>query len=705
MTHENFSVWLINTSNTAKCAAHRLTVVLNGSFSWADNLLNTISSYESKPSNTLSEEWLVYNDQSNGFSNVNKHTFKNKLGREYQYVLFNSCSLNIDALAALSGTLVPGGVLFIHIANQQEFLESSAFNQRFFEKIKTNNHLHYLSEDSLQMLNHDPVDDAVVRQLSGSLPFQCGTQEQVNAVEHVIQVVKGHRNRPLVLTADRGRGKSSALAIACAQLIKTTTSFLTIVITSAHRKSLDIFFDQLVISFGGDSLVEVTRNAVNHKNGLVKFVAMDDLLINKPEAGLLLVDEAASVPLYQLNTLIHRYHRIVFSSTVHGYEGAGRSFSIKFLKSLKNIYPSTKILHIQEPIRWAKNDPLEHFIFDLCLLNAELPSLSLNVTEDNSNELEYECVTAQQLLKNEALLSQIFAVLVTAHYQTSPSDLRLLLDNEHLTIVVMKKFEHLVGVALLVREGQVNIGDVEQIKNNERRLKNQFIPQSLLAHCGEQQSFNYSYYRIMRIAVLPELQNKGLGKQFLNYIEILAKQNQIDFVGTSFGANNQLLNFWLQNDYKLARLGFTKDKASGEHSALLLKAMNQKGGETLSHLETNFYVNFEFLLAEQFSQLSPALVWLILHYRPQHSISLLNDYDSVALTDFYSEKRQYNHCALSLFKWLHHQMKLDFQSEIEPVIAKVLQRKSVEEICSQYKFSGKKAFNQFLITYVKRLEE
>ena len=46
----------------------------------------------------------------------------------------------------------------------------------------------------------------------------CRTADQQRAVDAVVRVVTGHRRRPVVLTSDRGRGKSAAFGIAAAQL-------------------------------------------------------------------------------------------------------------------------------------------------------------------------------------------------------------------------------------------------------------------------------------------------------------------------------------------------------------------------------------------------------------------------------------------------------------------------------------------------------
>lgn len=720
MTPTDFSSWINNVSISAFNRFNRQLVILQGSEQWANSLLKKIDSYPFVEEEAVPQTkgWYIYSDNLKP-SNVNKQTYRNQLGTESHFVVFYNTELNVDALAALSGTLVAGGVLFIVLPNDIEassFFKNSFFNQRLVNKIFNDSAFEIIKEVDSNSLNIENIriQKSVIHSAVPEktlLAMNCVTEEQLIAVKHIIQVVKGHRNRPLILTADRGRGKSSALAIACAYLLENTKAELRIGITATHRKSLDVFFAQLEKSLAHKNKTSIDTNQLEYENGLVQFITVDELVKTKTVFNLVLVDEAASIPLYFLNQLLVKHHRMVFASTVHGYEGAGRSFSLKFQKNVSQKYPEGKTLHISQPIRWAENDPVEIFIYELCLLNAETPSLpasfslpeSLTAKNNESSFFEFTQVSTEKLMLNELLLQQVFAVLVTAHYQTSPNDLRLLLDNQKIKLVTLSSQKQLVGVALLLREGTSADQELKGlIQTNQRRLKDQFIPQSLLTHCGEESSFNYSYLRVMRIAILPELQDKGLGRLFLSNIEEYAQQQNVDFIGTSFGANKPLLNFWQKQNYKIARIGFTRDKASGEHSALLLKAINKQHSKFLDKIEDSFYQSFDYLLAEQYADLMPDLVWQIMTYCPLVSLPILNNPDLKAIEDFYTKKRQYSVCVYHLHKWLQHQMKLPFDPAMAPIINKVFQRKEVSSLTEIYRFTGKKAFNNHLIQFTQR---
>ncbi len=98
-----------------------------------------------------------------------------------------------------------------------------------------------------------------------------------------------------------------------------------------------------------------------------------------------------------LNQLLRQYNRIAFASTVHGYEGTGRGFAIKFRQQLDAVSPQWRQLRISQPIRWAENDPLERWVFKVLLLDAEYASLKLA----NSEAIQYRCVPTDSLLDDE----------------------------------------------------------------------------------------------------------------------------------------------------------------------------------------------------------------------------------------------------------------------------------------------------------------
>jgi len=721
MQNTVFSRWFYHFQHEAKVLKERRLIVLDGDDNWAHSLLQTIDSFNQSENSTHKKSWLIYGESELIKANVSRQRFRDKLGTESDFVVFTQFPAVADALAALSGTLVSGGILFLLI-NDMTSIKQSHFLKRFFALLQDYSQHVILKQTAFELPllrpiiqggdkdNRVPIIDRVTGLEPKMLPYGCVTEEQLTAVDAIIHVIKGKSKRPLVLTADRGRGKSSALAIACAQLLAgaKNDNKLHIIITAAELSSVKIFFSQLAKSLP-------KGNQEDHRfstlQGFVEFVAVDKLLKLQPKASLVLVDEAAAIPVYLLERLLSQYSRLVFASTIHGYEGAGRGFSLKFQQRLTGSFPKGRSLHINEPIRWRSGDPLEQLIFDACLLNAELPSINNSCRNTPltaiNNQLECKHFTAEDLVANEALLKDVFSILVTAHYQTKPSDVQMLLDNKQVQLVCLMSTdegrEQVIAVALLMTEGKftrqvISDSELKAVKKSQKRLRDNFIPQSLLTQCGVDHAFDYHYIRVMRIAVHPQLQQQGIGSLFLNEISNFAKAQGADFLASSFGATKALLSFWLTADFKLGRIGFSRDKASGEQSALVLKSLSIKGEHELTTINNEFYRTFDYLLVEEYKHLSTNLVAIIQRHCPHSFRPKLSVLDNANVEGFSHGERQYASCVFSLHLWLKTQ--LCYQHIDEKVlcvfIARVMQKHSVANICHTYNFTGKKALEQFL---------
>jgi tRNA(Met) cytidine acetyltransferase len=681
----------------------RRLVVMHGSESWFRFHIQALLL-------ATEQRFLNYGDK-NGWHNVNNQNYRHQLGQEYDLIIFEQDQFSADAFAALAGTLVAGGLLLMRVdelavgaSKPQPFL------QRCFRLFASDSHVIHLAEQA-ESITELAAQTALIAQHAAKMPAQqagidiCLTAEQKQAVQRIKKVALGHRKRPLVLTADRGRGKSSALAIASAELITTATLNLTILITAPKRDNVKVFFQQLQHELPHGQLHGNIFTCGQHQ---LVFQPIDQILRRgrTDQASLLLVDEAAGIPVSLLLRLLSDHHRVVFSSTVHGYEGAGRGFTLKFLPALGQSCPDYRQLHLNQAIRWADTDPVEPLIARCCLLNASLAQAVPNLS--HQREWHVTQLSTRQLLMHEPLLEQVFALLVTAHYQTSPNDLQLLLDNAHCQLQVLYQ-QHLVpeqilAVALVLEEGGLPTQHdlVSAVANNQRRLKNQFLPQALSTQLGVSDAFSYRYRRIMRIAVLPSAQQHGLGMFFLQALAQSARQQQVDFMGTSFAVNSQLLKFWQRAQFSLVRLGFTKDHASGEHSALMLMGLNGSAELLQKSLTHEFYRTFCYLLTDEFQQLSTELVVNILRYCPAVSLPELTEYDRQTLVAFSNQSRLYSQSvyALHLFLQHHCQQLTTANADLLPVLARVLQKQSTANVCQQYQFSGKKALAEHLVRYV-----
>lgn len=720
MPIDTFSQWNIALYKTGFAAKWRNIVVLAGNENWQKNMLeeSTKQLLHFLGSNEKLPLGICFNDgnaqdlsylEDRGLQYADGKNYTKFLGTEQQIIIFSAMeNFDINAFAALSGCLVRGGLLFLLMpeqASDKNHLFGRYFGQRFWQILREEKaYIFTQSNDqettvySQKSLSNSLTSFTVTEQQKQVLfDYDCITLEQEHAVKAMLTVLRGHRDRPLVITADRGRGKSTALAIATCEMLSTAKQTINIVITAASRHSLNIYFEHIKKQL---PQVTVTNNTINYNGSSVEFFPIDHLLEHKPTASILMIDEAASIPLYLLEGILASYHRLIFASTVHGYEGAGRGFAIKFKSIIDNYLPQWRALHIEQPIRWAKNDPLERLVNKACLLNASLAQLENQGQLWNKADLCVSEVSKQSLVDSEELLQQVFSILVTAHYQTSPNDLILLLDNEAISLVVLTSNKLVIGVAMIISEGGVNDALVAQINNNQRRLRDQFLPQSLLTHCGFEESFRYKYQRIMRIAIHPELQGNGYGHYFLDNIVKLSKQKGFDFIGSSFAGNDTLLKFWLTSAFVLARVGFKKDKASGEHSCLIIRALHQKVTAIEQQITGNFYQQFDYWLTDEFKALPARFVWQVLNAAPTKEEPQLSIYHRNNVLAFIAGKRQYSPVVYSLHAWLLSHCQDDYDEGVLPLINRIFQKHSHADICQRYGLVGKKSLNQHIINYI-----
>jgi N-acetyltransferase 10 len=130
------------------------------------------------------------------------------------------------------------------------------------------------------------------------------------------------------------------------------------------------------------------------------------------QAELLVIDEAAAIPLPLVRKLMGPY-LVFMASTINGYEGTGRSLSLKLIKQLReqsrgisksngaddaevadrttgkasktdNSFSGGRSLReitLSEPIRYAKGDDVEDWMNRVLCLNATLPRSRLNTTQ------------------------------------------------------------------------------------------------------------------------------------------------------------------------------------------------------------------------------------------------------------------------------------------------------------------------------------
>ncbi|RTZ17912.1 tRNA(Met) cytidine acetyltransferase [Vibrio aquaticus] len=496
-----------------------------------------------------------------------------------------------------------------------------------------------------------------------------GYIQQQAAIEKIVKVVEGHRKRPLVMTADRGRGKSSALGMAAAHLMQQRS--MKILLTAPTLATVQPVFEHASRLLPGATQ---TKNTVEWRGSTLEFIAPDELLRSDSSSDLLLVDEASAIPIPLLKRMVERHHRAVFSTTIHGYEGCGRGFTLKFQTWLKQQRPGSVFYHLDQPIRWAKSDPLERWLFDSFLLNAELSPLS-----DKPRSCRLESIDKAMLLANSNLLRECFALLVNAHYQTSPNDLMLLLNDPQIRLFAWFEDEVCLGCILTVDEGHLSAELIEDIQLGKRRPRGHLVPVMLANQLGIHAAAEQSSLRIMRIAVHPHLQGQGVGQ---NMLAQLQQQTDHDFYSTSFGATSELLAFWRYCGFVPVKLGSQRDQASGTHSLVMVKTEQ----DWLAQAHVCYQLSLHYSVAQSFSQLEIELVRSLF----EENDASVDKPSFIELIQAYAKGgASYDSVAPFLDLWWKRSPKL-LALASDLFVRKVVQRRSWSECAEILDYPGRK---------------
>ncbi|MCW8885128.1 MAG: GNAT family N-acetyltransferase [Motiliproteus sp.] len=661
---------------------------------------------------------LKSGEQSYSIENVVPSKAVNHLGTETSLLLFNLFNgLDPDALASLSGSLVAGGVLVLLTPDLKKWpkyadpeYQRMTVHPFSSESIEGNflAHMTTAIEEGVGVVRFDQQlgliegQDVQATENNSKCEFglgECLTHDQFLAVEAIIKVMTGHRRRPLVMTADRGRGKSSALGIAAAQAIKDADKPLNILLTAPRFDAVETLFERAEALLPG---ADREKHQLRYQGSKLFFMPVDEILLNCPQASLLLVDEAAAIPIPLLQRLLKQYSRIAFATTVHGYEGTGRGFQLRFSQILDQTCKRWHQLKMKQPIRWSNNDPLERWIFDALLLDAEIAADD-QLSDCEIDHCVFESISKNQLLSHKDQLRQIFALLVQAHYQTSPGDLRDLLDGLNMRLWVLRKGETIVGVTLLAEEGGFDAELSEAVWSGERRPRGHLLPQTLCAQSGWLEAASLRYWRVVRIAVHPRLQGRGYGSLMLRQLPRLAQQQGIDMVASSFAASAELLEFWQSNGFQCLRVGLTRDSSSGGHPVIVSTPLNDQAGKLQQQIRTRFIDHWIPQLSGPLQEMDPALVIRLLQCPDQPALPALSEQDQLDLIAYCFGRRGFYQAQPVLQLFFRRLLQQGCFQELSQdtqqwLVAKVIQNHGWRYCCNLAGLPGQRQLEQQIRT-------
>ena len=286
------------------------------------------------------------------------------LGAESRLLVFNAHQgFHPDAFAAAAGTLRGGGDCVVLVPPLESWPAYADPDKARFACYPRDPGRHARSVSSnvccacggiipaVRIV--DPGSAPALRVAGPAPPGFRLTAEQQAAVASIERVAHGHARRPLVLTADRGRGKSTVLGVAAAGLLAGGLARVTVV--APQRAAVSTLFGMPWRRPAGVATVSPTPSI---GDGELRFRLPSECMTQTTEGlGLVLVDEAAAIPVAVLSRLLEHSNRLVFASTVHGYEGSGRGFELRFRSLLQQAMPQWRGLRLSAPVRWRRGRP------------------------------------------------------------------------------------------------------------------------------------------------------------------------------------------------------------------------------------------------------------------------------------------------------------------------------------------------------------
>ncbi len=590
----------------------------------------------------LPGDWLILSDAEDFPQSVSPSALRTLLGREFQHGIFDARrGFHGESFAALAGTLRAGSWLLlltppwscwatrpdrdsVRWADVAEPIATPHFIQHLQQLI--------LADPQVKLLRqHHPAREPEPLNLP---TWHCqAPKQQAQILQQLIAMPAG----VAVITAARGRGKS-ALAGMLAQHNQHC-------LVSAPGK----VSTQVLATFAGEYF---------------HFMAPDAILAAEPfpQAQWLIVDEAAAIPAPLLFQLVQRFPRVLLTTTVQGYEGTGRGFMLRFCASLEQV----RHFQLDEPLRWSARDPLEQWLSQALLFED---------AADFKSEGEIAIFPAGPAQAYHSL-EQGYRLLASAHYRTSPLDLRRMLDAPGMRFWLAGQSENIVGALWLVEEGGMDPQLADAVWAGLRRPRGNLVAQSMAAHAGFTEAATLRSQRMSRIAVQAAQRLSGIGKAL---VEAAYQQAQdCDFLSVSFGYTDALWQFWQRCGFKLVRIGSQREASSGCYAAMAIRAISPAGEQLQQRAEQRL---------KRDSQWLGDIIDLAFDQSEQDQA--LNDDDWSLLAGFAWAQRPYEASYAVLQRLV--------RTSPQPLLAAILvQKQALSDVAQQANLSGRKAVIQQL---------
>jgi len=412
----------------------------------------------------------------------------------------------------------------------------------------------------------------------GSLVNLAKTVDQAKALLTFVDAIAEKTLKSTVtLTAARGRGKSAALGVAIAAAV--AHGYSNIFITSPSPENLKTLFEFIFKGFDAlgyvdhmdYNIIQSTNPAFNkavvrvnifrqHRQTIQYIQPADAHVLGQAE--LVVIDEAAAIPLPLVQKLMGPY-LVFMASTINGYEGTGRSLSLKLIQQLRDQSRNTskgrvesegdtvsrsgkpeksqdggmhggrtlREITLAEPIRYAPGDPVEKWLNKLLCLDATLPTAKMNTQGcPHPSECQLYSVNRDTLFSyhplSESFLQRMMALYVASHYKNTPNDLQLMSDAPaHQLFVLLppldendKTLPQPLCVIQVALEGQISKQTVQKELSRGQRGGGDLIPWLVSQQFQDEDFAGLSGARVVRIATNPDYIKMGYGSRALQLL-------------------------------------------------------------------------------------------------------------------------------------------------------------------------------------------
>lgn len=607
-----------------------------------------------------------------------------QLGLEAEIVIYDMHSgLNVDVLCVAVGLIKAGGYLLLLCPQdplsmqdkygdwQQQGGSRRYFLHYLFNEMKQHAAVYFIKPEQI-LPDLRPLQEA-------QLPYiiNARTIEQNKLYTHLISWLGDTKQRLFVLTADRGRGKSTLLG-QFANEVK-------------HRR-------QVTVTAPSRAQARVLLNCIDAQTGEVDFIAPDEIIRRQQDIDLLIIDEAAMIPGSLLHQCMACAEKTLLATTTGGYEGTGQGFLLKFMAA----FARTEYVHhrLLEPVRWTKQDQLEQFINRTLMFDVKSSAPGIN------EQVEIEVMSKQQLNDDLDTLKAVYALLISAHYRTRPSDLRQLMDDENQCLLLARQQGLVAGVLLLNQEGGFSEELSHQVFMGRRRPQGHLLAQMITAQAGIKHFACFQGFRVQRITVHEQCRRQGIGRKLIEAAYALVRQNKLDYLGSCFAIDGLVTPFWKRMGFEAVHIGVGKGKSSARQTVVVLKSKNPNVKITINQLRQKTHRDL--------------LLWLSgycrhMYWRDVRAVLSLINYQYLMT----AQERDELHAFIEGFRGLElsqavlqrfllmNMGRFDLVDDNEQrlLIEKLLQNKPWQSIVGYQAGNGKKAFTKHIKKLLKKLNE